>query len=69
MGTKAETRSFMIKSTGRKKSFKCGKEGHPASHCPEGNNKDNKKNITEEEITISPELVDPVKQVRLTSSD
>ena len=33
----------MIKITGRKKCFKCGKEDHPVSHCPEGNKKYDKK--------------------------
>ena len=33
----------MIKSTGREKWFKSDKEGDPASHFPESNNKDVKK--------------------------
>ena len=33
----------MINISGRKKCFKCDKEGHPAYHCPEGNKKDCKK--------------------------
>ena len=33
----------MINITGRKKCFKCDKEGHPEYHCPEGNKKDCKK--------------------------
>ena len=27
----------------KKKYFKCDKVGHPVSHCPEGNKKDEKK--------------------------
>ena len=33
----------MIKITGRKKCFKCGKEDHPVSHFPEVNKKYDKK--------------------------
>ena len=43
IGTKAETRSFIIKSTGRQKILKCGTEFHSASHFTEGNKKDGKK--------------------------
>ena len=42
--TKAEARSLMIKLQEDKKCFKCGNEGHPASHYPEVNNKDGTKN-------------------------
>ena len=43
MRTKSDTRRLMIKSTGGKKCFGCGKEGNTASYCPEGNKKDGKK--------------------------
>ena len=43
IGTKAETRSLLINVLEENNCFKCGKEGHPESHYPEGNNKDNKK--------------------------
>ena len=43
IGTKAETRSLMIKSTGGGGCFKCGKEGCPVSHFTEENNKYGRK--------------------------
>ena len=55
------------KNSGIRKCFKCGKEYHLASHFPEGNNKDSKKNSIEKIIIISPELIDPVSQASLTS--
>ena len=55
------------KNAGRRKCSKCGKEYHLASHFPEGNKKDSKKNSMEQIIIISPELIDPVSQASLTS--
>ena len=46
IGTKEDTRKLMIKITGRQKIFKRGKEGHPSSHCTEGNKKNFVKKST-----------------------
>ena len=64
--TKVETRRPM-KKCWKEKIFKSVKEGHPESHCIEGNKTDGKKNNIKESMKTSPDLVYPVDLASLKS--